>query len=408
MATSALAIANRAINNQAQVFSPELTTSLAGKGYYFKYKPANAISDTDPFVTATGTTGNLLVLTFFNQTKSNADITGTVYIFNDLAVSTTVTLKIKKINSPPAGYSYQVNVNNAGQGLSVISDADGYLTISNVPTSTTLAQFAIYVTISPSNSAGDLYASQRIENIIYRDAFIYILIVACLYLVFLPMCALVDCVDKKSTRRRISSEETYQGVINKTETGEEDSRGSRGEVLNINYKDFFPIYNIANTERPQRLLKLCLFIVNLQHSVTFLILVYFHLNAGSPLAAVLLAIPAYICCLVMGYLCGAIVINLPGKTKYLINILTLVYWIIWIVVMGQFWSAEYKPYVYVFVIIFFVLDMILDLLETLLMYFTIKQDTRQVKLFRALAKWLSYRGFYEFNEMAKEVEEARE
>ena len=167
--------------------------------------------------------------------------------------------------------------------------------------------------------------------------------------------------------------------------------------MTINYKDFFPIYNIANTERPKRLLKLCLFIVNLQHSITFLVLIYFNLAAGQPLIAVVLAIPAYICTLIMGYLCGALVLILPGKTKYLINIVTLLYWILWIALMNIFKSTEYKPYVYTFFIIFFVLDMVLDLLETLLMYFTIKQESRQIKLFQVLAKWLSYRGYYEFN-----------
>lgn len=134
--------------------------------------------------------------------------------------------------------------------------------------------------------------------------------------------------------------------------------------------------------------------MNLQHSVTFLSLIYFHLNAGQPLVAVLLAIPAYLCCIIMGYICGAITLNLPGNSKYLINLLSLVYWIIWIVVMGSFYSSEYKPYVYTFVAIFFVLDMLFDMLETLLMYFTIKQETRQIRLFRALSRWLSYRGFY--------------
>lgn len=164
--------------------------------------------------------------------------------------------------------------------------------------------------------------------------------------------------------------------------------------MNINYKDFFPIYNIANTERPRRLVKLCLFIVNLQHSVTFLILVYFHLAASQPLLAVVLAIPAYLCTLIMGYICGAITVKLPGKTKYLINIITPLYWILWVALMNIFTSTEYKPYVYTFIIIFFVIDMTLDFLETLLMYFTIKQEDRQAKLFQVLAKWLSYRGYY--------------
>jgi len=64
----------------------------------------------------------------------------------------------------------------------------------------------------------------------------------------------------------------------------------------------------------------------------------------------------------MGYICGAIVVKLTDGLKYLINLVTLIYWFIWVPVMGMFHSSEYKPYVYVFVIIFFVVDMILDML----------------------------------------------
>jgi len=91
-------------------------------------------------------------------------------------------------------------------------------------------------------------------------------------------------------------------------------------------------------------------------------LIYFHLSAGQPLVAVLLAIPAYICTIILGYLCGLITLKLPGNTKYLINILTIVYWVIWVVVMADFYSNEYKPYVYTFVVIFFVVDMLFDFL----------------------------------------------
>jgi len=87
------------------------------------------------------------------------------------------------------------------------------------------------------------------------------------------------------------------------------------------------------------MLKLCLFIVNSQHSVTFLTLIYYHLSAGQPLVAVLLAIPAYICTVIMGYLCGMFTLKLPGNWNYCINLFTLGYWIIWVAVMGQFTSA---------------------------------------------------------------------
>ena len=123
-------------------------------------------------------------------------------------------------------------------------------------------------------------------------------------------------------------------------------------------------------------------------------LIYFRLSPGQPIVAVILGLPAYICTLIMGYICGAIVVNLKGSLKYLINIVTLLYWFIWVPLMGMFNSNEYKPYVYVFVIIFFAVDMLLDSLETLLMYFTIKQESKQIKLFQVLSKWLSYRGFY--------------
>lgn len=179
-------------------------------------------------------------------------------------------------------------------------------------------------------------------------------------------------------------------------------------VLKINYKDFFPIYNIANTERPKRLAKLCLFLVNSQHSVTFLSLIYFNLSSGQPLVAVLLAIPAYICTLVMGYICGMVSLRLVGSWKYAINVVSLGYWVLWVAIMGRFSSLEYKPYVFTFVFIFIFLDLLIDFLETLLMYFTIKQDERQIRLFQALSKWLSYRGYYEFDKMAKEITDIRD
>ena len=64
----------------------------------------------------------------------------------------------------------------------------------------------------------------------------------------------------------------------------------------------------------------------------------------------------------MGYICGIITLKLPGNTKYLINVITIGYWIIWIIVMADFTTTEYKPYVYTFVVIFFFLDMLFDFL----------------------------------------------
>jgi len=50
--------------------------------------------------------------------------------------------------------------------------------------------------------------------------------------------------------------------------------------------------------------------------------------------------------------------------------------------------------VYIFAIVFFVIDMIIDMLEMFMVYFTIKQSDRQMKMFECLAAWLSKRGYY--------------
>ena len=42
------------------------------------------------------------------------------------------------------------------------------------------------------------------------------------------------------------------------------------------------------------------------------------------------------------------------------------------------------------------------------MYFTIKQEDKQATLFKYLSKWLSLRGFYEFDQMAKDINQIRE
>jgi hypothetical protein len=60
------------------------------------------------------------------------------------------------------------------------------------------------------------------------------------------------------------------------------------------------------------------------------------LPGGQPLIAVLLAIPAYFCTVIMGYICGILTLKLPGKTKYLINLITLGYWILWVPIMSSF------------------------------------------------------------------------
>jgi hypothetical protein len=108
----------------------------------------------------------------------------------------------------------------------------------------------------------------------------------------------------------------------------------------------------------------------------------------------------------MGYIVGGVFRSLPGNLKYLINLLALGYWILWILVMkiiSVSESKQYRFYILVFAILSFFLDMVIDALETLLVYFAIKQEEKQISLFNCLAKWLSFRGYYEFDKLARQI-----
>jgi hypothetical protein len=101
-------------------------------------------------------------------------------------------------------------------------------------------------------------------------------------------------------------------------------------------------------------------------------LFYFSKDLGDVIAIVLV-IPAYICCVIMGYIVGAIFRYLPGHFKYLINILSIAYWIIWITQMPKM-ASKYNLFILVLAILTFFVDMVIDALETLLVYFAIKQE----------------------------------
>jgi len=47
--------------------------------------------------------------------------------------------------------------------------------------------------------------------------------------------------------------------------------------------------------------------------------------------------------------------------------------------------------------------MLIDLLEMFMVYFTIKQSDRQMKMFQCLAAWLSKRGYYEYDQLARDL-----
>lgn len=86
-------------------------------------------------------------------------------------------------------------------------------------TSTSSDPRAYFVSTIASSISADMFASERIENLIYRVAFIYILVFLTLYLTLIPLCAIVDCVDNKSQKRKYkaSEEGSYQGIKHRTE-----------------------------------------------------------------------------------------------------------------------------------------------------------------------------------------------
>ena len=83
----------------------------------------------------------------------------------------------------------------------------GILTISRFvkSTSTSLAGFQV---LSATESTEDIYVFERIEYIFWNESFIYILVFLILYLVFIPLCSIVDCCKGDILRRkRIDTEE---------------------------------------------------------------------------------------------------------------------------------------------------------------------------------------------------------
>lgn len=185
-------------------FDPYNPTTFSGPGYYFKYTPANSLTDDATVATISSTSVASVIFILFNSTidSSIQRITGTTYIFLNQPDSTTVTLTIKSINFLSSNQQYIVISNSNQLTLPISSNNQGYLMISSVSTSTPSSVVSYYVS-STSSTYIDQYVSQRIENIIYRYAFIYILVFLSLYLLLIPLCALTDCVDNKSSKRKI-------------------------------------------------------------------------------------------------------------------------------------------------------------------------------------------------------------
>lgn len=123
-------------------------------------------------------------------------------MFLNQNVTSQISLKLKKLSFLGNGQQYIVMQNDNQISYSISSDVNGYVTVSNISTSTSSTLNAYYVSSTKSSAIADLYSSERIENIIYQNSFIYILAFMGLYLFLLPLCALVDFVDNKATKRK--------------------------------------------------------------------------------------------------------------------------------------------------------------------------------------------------------------
>lgn len=230
------------------------------------------------------------------------------------------------------------------------------------------------------------------------DAFFYFLVFILLYLIFIPLCTFYDIVKDPKSKK-------YKPYVIKEKGTMEDIRVTEENIpafehyqedVEINYKQFFPIYNIAATpNRPQRLLKLTLYLLNLQNPTTMLVLLYSAVNADSNTVVVwsiLLAIPSYFLNIILAYIYGTCKKFFKGKWKWAINVMPVVYWIIWFFVMPRI--TIHRVYLIIFSVVLIAIDLIVDALECCIMYFVIKE---QNPFFDCIAPVLAYRGYYKHN-----------
>jgi hypothetical protein len=133
--TSVQSLCQLVFSQLNSTFDPYQSTILSGAGYYFKYTPANAKDDTT-VVSLSQTNIASIVFLYFNSTVDSSlkRITGTAYVYLDQA-STQLNLKLKKISFLGNNENYMVMHNDNQLSLSVSSDSDGFVTITNISTS---------------------------------------------------------------------------------------------------------------------------------------------------------------------------------------------------------------------------------------------------------------------------------
>jgi hypothetical protein len=213
--TQATAIIPRIINHtpsMRNVFSDQKITILRGNGFYYKFIPAGlksgATSDDDYITTTLSSTNDVVIYAFYSRLQNDTGLlSGTTFVFTN-NTQTSFNVRFRKTRYSTNTTNQTIKVNSASYSSSNVSLSDGYFTITNFPRSMSNLTRGVEVFGSGSTVDINTYASQRIENIFYSESWLYILFFLALYLIFIPLCAIVDCCETEQSMRKVNGEDS--------------------------------------------------------------------------------------------------------------------------------------------------------------------------------------------------------
>lgn len=77
----------------------------------------------------------------------------------------------------------------------------------------------------------------------------------------------------------------------------------------------------------------------------------------------------------------------------MINVMVVVYWIVWFIVMPMLAANQFPLFVLIFSVVLVVIDIIVDALQCFAMYFIIKENN---PIYDCIAPLLAYRGYFDY------------
>ena len=196
----------------ATVFSDQKITILRGNGFYYKFIPAGlksgSIGDDDYISTTLSSNNSVVIYAFYSKLLNDTGIlSGTTFVSTKNNQSS-FNVRFRKTRYSTNTNNQTIKVNSASYNSSNVTLSDGYFTITNFPRSTSNSTKGVAVYGSGSTSDVNIYASQRIENIFYSESWLYILFFLALYLIFIPLCAIVDCCETEQSMRKVNGEDS--------------------------------------------------------------------------------------------------------------------------------------------------------------------------------------------------------